>query len=163
MKRITLVILMLGVVFAGYAKGGKCKRRHMSARKIVSVGIRRTVCFGSCPEYSIEITKKGIITYTGKRFTKDTGIFEKNIGREAAKKIIDLYVQYRVDTCQDTYENMIPDLPGLIVTVNFKRCKKTIYNAGFGPKYLEFIASKVDAVGIKKDASWIKTGMPDLK
>ncbi len=101
-------------------------------------------------------------TYTAKRFTKDTGIFEKNVGRDKAMQVIDKFVKYRVDTCQENYENMIPDIAGLIITIEYKRCKKVIYNAHFGPKYLEILATDVEAVGKKQDASWVKTGMPEL-
>jgi len=169
MKKITLLILIFvaacGIFSANaapFSPKGKQKKKQVQSNEIVSIGIHRTVCFGRCPDYKIEIDKAGMATYTAMRFTDDTGIFKKNIGKSKAKAIIDLCNSYRIDTCREMYENRIPDLPGLNITVKFKTGKKTIYNAGFGPDFLAEIAGQIDELGIKKDKSWKKTGMPKL-
>jgi hypothetical protein len=163
MKKIALVILMLSTISCALAKKSKQKKiPKATVSNIVSVGIHRTMCFGQCPDYTIDINKDGTATYTGKRFTQDTGIFQKNIGVEKAKGIIDMFVKYRVDTCKDIYENPLPDLPGLNVTIVYKKSKKTIYSAAFGPDFLKEIAAVIDESGTKNDDSWKKIGMPEV-
>ena len=60
------------------------------------------------------------------------------------------------------YENRIPDLPGLNFTITFRKGRKHIYSAGFGPEFLSEIAAIMDETGIKKDNTWKKTGMPKV-
>ncbi len=162
MKKIALLILLFAGSMCAFAGIAKNKKKQQKPNEILSVGMHRTVCFGRCPDYKIEIDNEGMATYTAIRFNDDTGIFKKNIGKKKAKEIIDMFVQYRVDTCKEMYENRIPDLPGLNITINYRKGKKTIYNAGFGPAFLGEIAGTIDEAGIKKDNTWKKKGMPKL-
>jgi len=160
MKKSILVILLLIAGFSIFAKNSKHKKKAAQDNGITSVEIYRTVCFGRCPEYKIEINKDGMATYTGMRFSQDTGIFKKSIGKAKANEIIDMFIENKADTCREMYDNRIPDLPGLIVTINYPNRKKVIHSANFGPPFLSRIAEAMDAVGKKTDNSWKKVGMP---
>lgn len=163
MKKLTLVILMLTTVAGAFAKTAKKKKKQAPAGDIVSVSMHRTVCFGQCPDYTIDINKDGTATYTGRMFVHDTGIFRKNIGKQKAGEIIALFKTYRVDTCSERYENRIPDLPGLNITINYKKSKKQVFNCDWGPAFLKEIAASMDESGKKPeglDATWKKIGMP---
>ncbi|GAA4465768.1 hypothetical protein GCM10023093_18490 [Nemorincola caseinilytica] len=163
MKKLTLLILMLAAVAGVHAKTVKKKKKQATSKEIVSVSIHRTVCFGKCPDYIVEINKDGTATYTGRMFVQDTGIFKKNIGKQKAGEIITLFKTYRVDTCSEMYENRIPDLPGLNMVINYKKGKKQIYNCKWGPAFLEEIATAMEEAGKMPDESktgWKKTGMP---
>jgi len=164
MKKLTLVILMLTTVAGAFAKTTKKKKKASSAGDIVSVSMHRTVCYGKCPDFTIDINKDGTATYTGKRFTADTGIFKKSIGKSKAGEIIALFKTYRVDTCKEMYENRLPDLPGLNMTINYKKGKKQIYSAEWGPVFLKEIAAAMEESGLKPegDATWKKVGMPKM-
>ena len=163
MKKITLVILLLAAGLGTFAKTAKQKKKSVSENEIVSVGVYHSVCFGRCPEYKIDIASDGTATYTGMRFSNDTGIFKKNIGKAKAKEIIDMFITNKADTCREMYENRIPDLPGLTFTINYPKKKKQIFNANFGPSFLVEISNAMDAAGKKtekKEKGWKKTGMP---
>lgn len=163
MKKLTLVILLFLVAANAIAHTAKKNRKKQKiTNAIVSVGIHRTVCYGRCPDYIIDINKDGTATFTANRFNEDTGIFKKNITKARAQEVIDMFVKYRVDTCKEMYENRIPDLPGLNIFITYKKSKKTIYSAAWGPEFLTEIANKIDELGKKTDNSWKKTGMPKL-
>jgi hypothetical protein len=162
MKKFGSLILIFVVSVSSCATAARNKKKQQRENEIVSVGIHRTVCFGRCPDYRIEIDKAGMATYTAIRFNDDTGIFEKRIGKQKAEEIFALCAQYRVDTCPERYENRIPDLPGLNMTITYRKGIKSIYSAGFGPLFLAEIAGEIDAVGIKRDSTWKKIGMPKL-
>ena len=165
MKKITLFILLFVAACSIYPATAKQAKKPAKPQEIIAVGIHRTVCFGKCPDYKIEINKDGTATYTAIRFTEDTGIFKKNIGKNKAKEIIALCVKYRIDTCREMYENRIPDLPGLNFTINYGTRKKAIFSANFGPDFLTEIAKAIDEAGQKTDANntgWKKTGMPKI-
>ena len=161
MKKSALIILSLIIAFTASATQHKHKKKHRPANQIISVSMRRTACYGRCPDYTIEINKDGVVTYTGKRFTKDTGTFKKNIGSVKAIALIGKFNTYRVDTCQDNYVNRISDLPGIIMTIQYGNHTKTIMNAHFGPGFLKELAGEMDAVGNKTDdEGWKREMIP---
>lgn len=163
MRKTALLILGLAICVPGFSKHKKSKKKkQLAANEIQSVTIHRTTCFGRCPDYFIELKRDGTVTYTGIRFTEDTGIFQKNIGNAAAMVLNDL-ASYKPDTCQDQYVNRIPDLPGLIYIIKYGNKTKTIHTAQFGPVFLQRMAEKIDEAGKKTDNTWKKVGMPDVK
>ena len=156
MKKTALIILSVLICCTAFAKKQKHKKKHKSAGPITSVIVHRTGCFGRCPDYTVEINADGMATYTGIRFNTDSGVYKKDIGATKAMNIINEFITYRVDTCSDRYHNRIEDLPGLILTINYKDSVKTIQNAHFGPPYLRTLAADVDNAGKRADDSWKK-------
>ena len=155
MKKFTLVVLFLLAGQVTFAKSHKHKKKK-SPGSITSVSMRRTGCFGRCPDYTIEIDNDGAVTYTARRFCPDSGVFKKNIGVAKAMEVIGQFETDRVDTCQDVYTNRIQDVPGIILTIKYEDTTKTIANAHFGPRFLKDLAAAVDAAGKKTDDSWKK-------
>ena len=161
MKKTSLAILGIAVCFAAFAQKTKVKKKVTKDTGIVSVSVRRTGCFGHCPDYSIMINKSGVVTYTGNRFTPDTGIFTKNIGKARAAEVLAQFTAYQVDTCQELYENRIPDLPGLNYNIQYGDRNKKIFCANWGPHFLKELADTMDATGNKTTKKgWKKVGMP---
>lgn len=161
-----MVFLLLGASIGTFAQKTAKTKKKQKANAIVSVSMHRTVCFGQCPDYIIDINASGMATYTARMFTPDTGVFRKNIGKAKAAEIIALFNKYRVDTCSEMYENPLSDLPGLNMHINYKKGKKkSVFNCAFGPSFLNEIAESMDAVGKKEeinDPTWKKTGMPKM-
>lgn len=163
MKKIILGISVIAVCLPAC---GFTKKKKAQKNEIVSVSMSRTVCFGFCPDYTIEMNKDGSTIYTAKRFNEDTGIFRKNIGAKTAQDIFAQFTAYRVDTCSEIYENRIPDLPGINYTIKYKNRTQEIVHANFGPAFLAELAKSMDAVGKKTDKAdktWKKTGMPKFE
>ena len=156
MKRLFLILLAIVFAAPSFSKTKKVVKKHASKSAIQSVTMRRTACFGKCPDYSIEMRADGSTTYTGMRFVKDSGTFTKNIGSANTMKIINMLMQNRADTCKNAYENRIPDLPGLMYTIKYADSTKTIYSANWGPQYLKQIADEMDRSGRKVGKGWKK-------
>ena len=156
MKKLAFVILAAITVAPLLSWGVKVKKKKSAVNNspIVSVTMRRTTCFGRCPDYSIELNKDGTATYKGMRFVKDSGTFRKNIGTTKTMNIINQLIAYRADTCSNVYDNRIPDLPGIIYTINYKDSTKRIMNANFCPHYLTELAIDMDNIGKKTDKTW---------
>jgi hypothetical protein len=164
MKKIALIILSLLIVFSAGAKKHKHKKKITTTSDIKSVSMRRTGCYGRCPDYSIEINSDGTTIYTGRMFVTDTGTFRKNIGTERAATILAEAAAYRLDTCQNLYQSRIADLPGMIITVQYNTQVKTINNANFGPAFLRTLAADIDKAGGKTDDNgWKKIPAPPKK
>ena len=126
-----------------------------SLRGLTSVTMRRGACFGRCPEYSLTIQSDGLVKYVSKRNAQPEGSFEKNIGADKARKLLQQFMDNRADTCADRYQPIIADLPGLDYKLMINGKEKPIYNANFGPSYLSSLSLEMDAIG-KVDSSWKK-------
>ena len=152
MKR-TLVYLVLMVATATVA-GAKHRKHNKSKpihKGITAVKVRFGACYGRCPEYSVAIDREGKVTYTGVRFTADTGVFEKKADPTETSRILDMFETYRVDTCANRYRVRIPDVSVYDFSVTYNDSVKAILNATFGPSYLQVLTSELNAVGKKVD------------
>jgi hypothetical protein len=119
--------------------------------KYNSVSMRRSACFGRCPEYEVSIDKSGKMQLTGKRNYDMLGVYSKQLSKKDAAKLLNTFYSFRVDTCAGSYKVVISDLPGLFYTIGLKDgTKKEIKNAHFGPEFMKFLGQRMDSV--------IKTG-----
>jgi hypothetical protein len=144
MKNLLILacILLMGTVYA-------------QKKSINKVSMHRTACFGKCPTYSLEINKNGNVTYTSIRFTKFEGIYTKKFSIDKVKNIFLQINLLKLDTCQNEYEQIIADLPGLNFNIDYTNAKKQIVNAHFGPKFLKRLAMNIDKE-FSIDSTWKK-------
>jgi hypothetical protein len=148
-KSLLFVVILIAAAQIAFAR----HKKVIAKNDLISVTMHRTACFGRCPDYEVKVNRDGLVTYTGYMFVKDSGTYEKNIGAYAVKQTLVMCKTYRVDTCQDVYNNMVPDLPGLYITLQYKSVTKKIINASFGPGFLREIANSMDALS-KVDKTW---------
>ncbi len=137
------------------AKKGRDKKSG-----VLSVEIDHTGCYGRCPTYNITITADGMAKYDAVMFNKDTGVFEKNIGKKKAKEILDYVSTNKLDTCKDKYR-YVPDLPNINCTITYTTKVKNIENVKYAPPVLQALVKLVDDAGTKTDGNgWKKVNGP---
>lgn len=141
------LLLLACILFIGTVNAQK--------KSIQKVSMHRTACFGKCPTYSLEINKNGSVTYTSIRFTKFEGIYTKKFSIDKVKNIFLQINLLKLDTCQNEYEQIIADLPGLNFNIDYTNAKKQIVNAHFGPKFLKRLAMNIDKE-FSIDSTWKK-------
>ena len=164
MKLQFLLVLFLCTGFLLQASPRRHSRKHKNETNIISVTMQRTGCYGRCEVYSVELTNNGIAYYNGIKFTKDTGLYRKDIGKEKTMKIISELELFCADTCKERYTNRIADLPGILYTIVYKTKTIHISNAHFGPYFLKDIATHIDDAAQKtNDEGWVKVNYPDEK
>ena len=156
MKKYIVVILALMSISPAWAKRAKHKKKSVSTIGIQAVTLHHSACFGRCPEYSIEITPTGKVTYTGIRFVSDSGTFVKKVPSEKTYSIVKMLSDNKVDTCRLLYQSRAQDLPGIFYTITYKDSVKRILNANFGPVYLLEAARSIDSLGKKNNDGWKK-------
>ena len=103
MKTPFLIVLALMISCLAMAKQHKHKKAKAKDAKIESVTMQRTGCYGRCPSYILEIDKSGIATYTGIRFTEDSGVFGKKLSQDKINELFNQIIAGKIDTCQDRY------------------------------------------------------------
>jgi hypothetical protein len=147
MKAMKNLLILACILFMGTVYAQK--------KSINKVSMHRTACFGKCPTYSLEINKNGNVTYTSIRFTKFEGIYTKKFSIDKVKNIFLQINLLKLDTCQNEYEQIIADLPGLNFNIDYTNAKKQIVNAHFGPKFLKRLAMNIDKE-FSIDSTWKK-------
>lgn len=157
-KNLFIIIPVLVVALIACAQTKKTTSKTSPKKlNLEYVLMKRTACFGRCPMYKIELYKDGTLRYTGERFIKDSGVYEKNIGAANAEKLLDEFRKYRIDTCKEEYSMPIADLPGIYYNYKINGVEKKIVHAEFGPDFLKSLAMSMDDVGYNVDHStWKK-------
>jgi hypothetical protein len=164
MRKPLLILLLASITViaacaqsrkAGSKKTTVASKTPAALKGLSSVTLRRSACFGRCPEYIATIHSDGLAEYAGSRYATPLGVYKKNIGAAEAQKLLKSFMAHRADTCSELYESRIADLPGLhyILTINGK--KKIINNANFGPPYLLELGEEMDAL-FHVDNTWTK-------
>lgn len=74
----------------------------------LEITIERTMCFGTCPVYTIAIDHTGKVRYEGKDFVKTVGPAESSISNEQLLSLINAFVNSKYWDYQDSYN---PDGP----------------------------------------------------
>jgi TonB family protein len=117
------------------------------AQKLVTyIKIERTPCYGRCPVYSLEIMSNGKIKYEGKRNVDKMGVYNYKVSPQKVKSLFAFIEKNKISSLKNKYEQVATDLPRLHMAFIIAKKTKKIQNAEAGPKYLEEIANRVDAV-----------------
>jgi hypothetical protein len=140
-KNLLGIFIMVEIVLSACAG----QKNSTSQPDVSYMKMYRTSCFGTCPSYSIELYKNGLVRYTGIRFIPDSGVYEKNIGTAKAQELLNMANTQRIDTLKNNYELAIADLPGINYTFKYGTTTKQVSNAHFGPTFLREIARDLDA------------------
>jgi hypothetical protein len=122
------------------------------------IKLQRTVCYGTCQAYSIEIRGDGSVTYFGGSFTSITGTQHELISRNV---VVDLLNQFRAAdyfSLKDRYHWNVTDNPTYTTSIEFDGHKKVVVDyVGLEdgmPEVVEMLENSIDeAVGIEK---WLK-------
>src|ERR1700688_3674734 len=94
------------------------------------IALRRTACFGSCPDYRVEIRGDGQVTYKGTDFVLVGGIHRWRISPTAVTKLVDLIRRADFFRLDGYYELNASDLPTYITRVSIGNQHKFVLDYG---------------------------------
>ncbi len=143
-----------------------------SAEDVNSVMLQRTVCYGECPSYSVQVFSDGTIIYQGDRFVKVEGKRVYSIPVDSVKplfrfivkiKFFSLKNEYKIKTdirtrpdgTKDTLFQMVSDMPSKFITVQSRNLTKTIEDYYAGPQELAELEQMIDRVA--QTSRWVDT------
>ena len=115
----------------------------------VSVGLQKTMCYGSCPSFNLSVLNNGQATLTVGRFAEkafgrhlDEGKYTGTIALHEISKITAFAEKSGYLKLEDRYDNpMIMDIPAAISTIN----GKTVFNRHEGPD-LKGLYSRIESL-----------------
>lgn len=137
MKNLLLLLLIL--------VSGSCKTQERNKPETARIELTKTVCYGTCPDYTFTLDISGKATYYGRTHVTKTGVFEKTFTREEVRAIIDLFEKSNFWGFQDKYINEgVSDMPSVYLTFEHNGKQKKIEDQFGSPKELKELQKKVE-------------------
>ena len=103
--------------------------------------LERTVCFGACKAYRIEVFRGGHATYDGRANVEKIGLYSGRVGRDTLDLLLEEAKAINFFDLQDRYDSEVTDLPSTIVRmVAMGRDKKVVARVGHPEKLKAFVA-----------------------
>jgi hypothetical protein len=89
----------------------------------------RTVCFGTCPSYSLEVYEDKTVVYNGLFHTEPLGKRYKKLSSAELSSLKKKFQQLSIHRYADFYPENMPvpqDIPSIIITSNYQGKEKKI-------------------------------------
>lgn len=123
-----------------------------------SVGLKRTTCFGSCPDYQVTVSGDGLIHFSGGMYVLIPGDHVAHISREAARQLVLDFRKADFLSALGTYRGNWTDNPTQTVTLTIAGKTKTVVDyvgtdAGL-PLAIRNLEAEIDEVA--GTARWVK-------
>lgn len=161
----TFAVLILLVAFAPAEAAGYGEDPPTNAIQdwsTLHITLSRSMCFGACPSYKVDIAGDGTVTWTGERNVAVIGTRTATIPKEDVAALYEAFVKADFMTLKDSYRAPITDLPEYRVGIRFDGHEKTVLDymgQGAGmPAAVSDLEKLIDkTAGTEK---WIKAAEP---
>jgi hypothetical protein len=97
------------------------------------ITLKRTACFGSCPEYKITIVADGGVVFEGKSFVKRVGTAKTVISKEQISRLLGAFAKINYFELRDRYEEQedgctqqATDMPSAIISIRTNGKSKSV-------------------------------------
>jgi len=90
----------------------------------------RTSCFGTCPDYSVEIEGDGTVTYEGHAFVKTRGMQGEHLSPNAVQELASLMVSKRFFSLRSFYGRCGWDQPSTVISIEWPGLNKIVTDCG---------------------------------
>ena len=129
----------------------------------VEITLRRGVCYGYCPDYTVTIGGDGQVRYEGRAFVNVRGERTATIPREDVAGLLRRFDEIDFENLQDSYRGQVTDLPTYTVTLTRDgRTKRVVDYAGTQagmPRSVRDLQDEIDRVA--GTAQWVlRDGQP---
>ncbi len=128
------------------------KPEHDYASALIT--LERTVCFGKCPAYTLQIEGNGKVSYNGGAYVQVRGPQTSQIEPKAVQALVDEFFKIDYFALQDTFTEPISDMPTTITSISIDGRKKEVYDYYGAPSSLKALEAKIDEVA--NSAQWVR-------
>jgi hypothetical protein len=90
------------------------------------ISMERSVCFGTCPYYKIEIYGSGLVIYNGKLYVQEKGFRVGFISQGKIQELIAAIHSSQYFSLENSYIGHVTDLPGTVIYIYYKDNSKEI-------------------------------------
>ncbi len=138
---------------------------------IKSIKLERTLCYGECPPYSVEIYSDGKVLYQGEKFVRTIGKRLYSIPIDSVAFLFNYverikffsfdneyvsvkHIRTKPDGSTDTLITMVTDLPTQYVTVNAGDRSMRVKDYFGSPANLRALERLIDRIAVT--SKWVK-------
>lgn len=89
--------------------------------------IYRSVCYGTCPNYKLQIYQNGTVMLEGIRFMEPIGKFKSTLTEEQKQLFIDKALEIEYLQMNDRYDGSITDIPSATTNIVVDGYRKEVY------------------------------------
>jgi ankyrin repeat protein len=90
------------------------------------IKLRRTACFGSCPDYTVEVRGDGSIVFTGKSYIAVAGEHHGRISHDDLQSLLEAFRAADYFSLEDRYVSEVTDCPTYITAIAFDGWTKSV-------------------------------------
>lgn len=90
------------------------------------ISLQRTMCYGTCPDYTVTIAGDGTVTWDGGRFVKVHGPATAHIALEKVRALFERFRKAEYFWLLDKYTAHITDFPAQNTTIAFDDHMKSV-------------------------------------
>lgn len=160
-----IILITIFICFNSLANGQSLKEKHalienedqvfervfyadsIKRSPISKIGLERTFCYGTCPAYSILISKQGIVNYEGFGHVERQGVHTGKISPYYLRRLFTYIENTSFFEMHDTYTDSVTDNPTSYTLVVKDGKEKIIKNyANSGPFELWSIEQHIDSL-----------------
>jgi hypothetical protein len=125
----------------------------------VRIGLRRTACYGSCPDYQVTLNGDGSIHFNGQRFVLIPGDHTAHISQDKVRELLTLFRKADFFSANNDYRGGWTDNPTQTVSLTIGPLSKTVTDyvgtdAGL-PLAIRNLEEEIDEAA--DTARWIST------
>lgn len=110
------------------------------------ITLDRTVCFGTCPDYSLTIHGNGTVFYVGRSFVEVTGAHSATIPPEDVRGLVESFYDVDYFSLRDEYTSQVTDLPTVTTSISIDGRFKQVVDYYGAPESLKQLEDRIDEV-----------------
>lgn len=118
------------------------------------ITMEKTVCFGTCPVYKIQIAPNGMADYFGEMHVPKIGHYRKQLSSETIDELIRDFQEADFWSLRDEYVAEVTDLPTTYLSFQYKGKYKKVKDLVDAPQHLTDLEAKVASIG--EGSGWEK-------
>ncbi len=115
------------------------------------ISMKRTPCYGTCPQYQVTIFSNGSIKYEGKRYVDKIGCFHSKLSKKKIENIISLVNKINYFKLDSEYLSNVTDLPSVVTQVSINGKNYRILDEKFSETKLNILYDEIDKLIIEVD------------
>ena len=119
---------------------------QISSESTPLIFMKRTPCYGECPQYEIVIYESGLIEYNGILFVQNIGCFKSKIDNKKIKSLKLLLDRIQFFDLDEAYISKITDIPSVIIEVSINEKKHRVTDRLNAPKKLKNLYKELDLI-----------------
>lgn len=120
---------------------------------ITEIGLERTLCFGTCPVYTVIMKSDGSLRYYGKRYVEKKGKLTGQVSKSRFNQLAQFIKDADFMELEHSYDRPVTDLPTVYTKVVMDGRQKVVRNyANAGPTKLWAIEQLIDK--LLAEAEW---------